>query len=85
MITEQQLLIDGMHCAACVRRVEKALLKVENVSFASVNLADQTAFVQGTPLQKHLLLPLLKSVLGLRYWKARKNAELSNKLKQNAC
>ncbi|AIJ30378.1 copper-translocating P-type ATPase [Actinobacillus suis] len=47
MAKEQQLLIDGMHCAACVRRVEKILMKVEGVSFASVNLADQTAFVQG--------------------------------------
>ncbi|WGE46689.1 heavy metal translocating P-type ATPase [Actinobacillus equuli] len=47
MAKEQQLLIDGMHCAACVRRVEKILMKVEGVTFASVNLADQTAFVQG--------------------------------------
>lgn len=47
MAKEQQLLIDGMHCAACVRRVEKILMQVEGVTFASVNLADQTAFVQG--------------------------------------
>ena len=45
--SETQLLINGMHCAACVRRVEKALGKVEGVNFASVNLADQTAFVEG--------------------------------------
>lgn len=45
--SETQLLISGMHCAACVRRVEKALSKVEGVNFASVNLADQTAFVEG--------------------------------------
>ena len=44
---EQQLLIDGMHCAACVKRVEKALSKVNGVNFASVNLVDQIAFVQG--------------------------------------
>lgn len=47
MSQETQLLINGMHCAACVRRVEKALGKVEGVTFASVNLADQTAFVEG--------------------------------------
>lgn len=47
MPQETQLLINGMHCAACVRRVEKALGKVEGVNFASVNLADQTAFVEG--------------------------------------
>ena len=45
--SETQLLISGMHCAACVRRVEKVLGKVEGVNFASVNLADQTAFVEG--------------------------------------
>ena len=32
--SETQLLINGMHCAACVRRVEKALGKVEGVNFA---------------------------------------------------
>lgn len=47
MTKEQQLLINGMHCAACVRRVEKSLMKVDGVAFASVNLADHTAFVQG--------------------------------------
>ncbi|MFA9488425.1 MULTISPECIES: heavy metal translocating P-type ATPase [unclassified Mannheimia] len=59
-MTEQQLLIDGMHCAACVRRVEKALLKVENVSFASVNLADQTAFVQGNANSEALITAVTK-------------------------
>lgn len=53
--SETQLLIGGMHCAACVRRVEKALLKVEGVSFASVNLADQTAFVEGNALPQNML------------------------------
>lgn len=35
--------ISGMHCAACVRRVEKALLSVPGVLDASVNLAMETA------------------------------------------
>lgn len=63
-MTEQQLLIDGMHCAACVRRVEKALLKVENVSFASVNLADQTAFVQGNANSEALIAAVTKIGFG---------------------
>ncbi|MDY2947815.1 MAG: copper-translocating P-type ATPase [Mannheimia varigena] len=63
-MTEQQLLIDGMHCAACVRRVEKALLKVENVSFASVNLADQTAFVQGNAPSEALIAAVTKIGFG---------------------
>ncbi|MDW1150179.1 copper-translocating P-type ATPase [Mannheimia haemolytica] len=63
-MTEQQLLIDGMHCATCVRRVEKALLKVENVSFASVNLADQTAFVQGNANSEALIAAVTKIGFG---------------------
>ena len=37
--------ISGMTCAACVRRVEKALTKVDGVDAASVNLAAETATV----------------------------------------
>ena len=37
------LLIDGMTCAACVGRVEKALAKVDGVISAQVNLATETA------------------------------------------
>ena len=37
--------IEGMHCAACVRRVERALLKVEGVSAASVDLVGERAVV----------------------------------------
>ncbi|QLB44276.1 heavy metal translocating P-type ATPase [Mannheimia pernigra] len=61
---EQQLLIDGMHCAACVRRVEKILLKVENVEFASVNLADHTAFVQGNAAPQALVAAVTKIGFG---------------------
>ena len=35
--------IDGMTCAACVSRVEKALPKVDGVAEATVNLATETA------------------------------------------
>ena len=38
--------IDGMTCASCVARVEKALAKVEGVVSAQVNLATETAQVQ---------------------------------------
>jgi Cu+-exporting ATPase len=42
----QDLAITGMHCAACVRRVERALLRVPGVVEASVNLATESARVQ---------------------------------------
>lgn len=47
MAQESQFLLTGLHCAACVHRVEKMVGKLPEVSLVSVNLADQTAFVQG--------------------------------------
>ncbi|MGH7741338.1 MAG: cation transporter, partial [Candidatus Eiseniibacteriota bacterium] len=44
--TPLQLEITGMHCAACVSRVEQALAAVENVTSASVNLATERATVR---------------------------------------
>ena len=40
------LQVEGMTCASCVARVEKALLKVPGVSSASVNLATEKATIQ---------------------------------------
>src|SRR3546814_9294772 len=40
-----RLQIEGMTCASCVGRVEKALLKVPGVTAASVNLASEAAEV----------------------------------------
>ena len=37
--------IDGMTCASCVARVERALRKVDGVQDASVNLATESARV----------------------------------------
>ncbi|HEU0163536.1 MAG TPA: heavy metal translocating P-type ATPase [Thermomicrobiales bacterium] len=41
--------IDGMTCASCVRRVERALAKVDGVASASVNLATERASVAFEP------------------------------------
>ena len=41
-----QLKISGMHCAACVTRVEQALAAVPGVESASVNLATERALVR---------------------------------------
>ena len=43
------LLVEGMTCASCVGRVEKALLKVPGVFAASVNLATEKATVHALP------------------------------------
>ncbi|WP_174918052.1 heavy metal translocating P-type ATPase [Burkholderia lata] len=44
-----ELDIDGMTCASCVSRVEKALVKVPGVTRASVNLATERATVDAAP------------------------------------
>src|SRR5262249_20617454 len=40
--------VQGMTCASCVARVERALQRVPGVASASVNLATESAAVQGT-------------------------------------
>jgi Cu+-exporting ATPase len=43
---EINLDVEGMTCASCVARVEKALLKVDGVTGASVNLATESARIK---------------------------------------
>ncbi|MDW8106267.1 MAG: cation-translocating P-type ATPase [Armatimonadota bacterium] len=44
----QRLRVKGMTCAACVRRVERALQQVPGVQAATVNLATETAEVEAS-------------------------------------
>ena len=53
---ELTLAIGGMSCAACVRRVEKALVRVSGVNEASVNLATERASVVGTEVDTAALI-----------------------------
>jgi Cu+-exporting ATPase len=46
--------IEGMTCASCVRRIEKALIKVPGVQEASVNLATEQARVHFDPATVNL-------------------------------
>ncbi|MQW92562.1 heavy metal translocating P-type ATPase [Acinetobacter wanghuae] len=49
-IFEQSIVIEGMSCASCVARVEKALKKIAGVTEAQVNLATEKAHIQSTHL-----------------------------------
>ena len=49
------LAIDGMTCAACVTRVEKALLAVPGVTGAAVNLATKSARIEGAAQPESLI------------------------------
>lgn len=46
---ELDLLVSGMTCASCVRRVERALTKLDGVEVATVNLANERASVTYDP------------------------------------
>ncbi len=48
-VGEVRLAIEGMTCASCVGRVERALSKVQGVEAASVNLATESAHVKLDP------------------------------------
>ncbi len=52
---EALLPIEGMTCASCVRRVEKALTKVPGVDAANVNLATEKASVTFDPARVDLM------------------------------
>lgn len=52
----QQLLINGMSCASCVSRVQKALQAVPGVTQARVNLAERSALIMGSASAIDLVL-----------------------------
>ncbi|MFN7223244.1 MAG: heavy metal translocating P-type ATPase [Paracoccaceae bacterium] len=58
---DMDIAIEGMTCASCVARVERALLAVPGVTFASVNLATERATVTGTA-DPFLLLKAIEAV-----------------------
>jgi Au+-exporting ATPase len=57
------LSIEGMSCASCVGRVEKALLAVPGVAAAAVNLATEKAEIRlDRPVDRHSLIGALEKV-----------------------
>jgi len=54
--------IDGMTCASCVGRVEKALSGLEGVTQAQVNLATETARIDGAGLSAETIARQLEKV-----------------------
>jgi Cu+-exporting ATPase len=52
--TERSLPVQGMHCAACVRRIELTLAELDGVEAASVNLATASATIHYDPTRIEL-------------------------------
>ncbi|HHR5846419.1 TPA: copper-exporting P-type ATPase CopA [Providencia alcalifaciens] len=59
-----QLLLDGMTCASCVSKVQKALNSVPGVENARVNLAERSALVTGTAKPDDLVEAVVKAGYG---------------------
>ena len=53
--------VTGMHCAACVRRVERILAAVPGVEAAQVNLATEEARISGATYREEALAAALES------------------------
>lgn len=53
-MTNESLLIGGMTCAACAKRIEKALNKLEGVNQVSVNFATEKAYISFDPQSTRL-------------------------------
>jgi Cu+-exporting ATPase len=64
---EASLAVEGMTCASCVRRVERALLKVPGVESAAVNLATERAKVVYDPSEGPGVEGLRAAVEGAGY------------------
>ncbi len=72
-LTHVTLDIGGMTCASCVRRVEKALAKVDGVQSAEVNLATEVATVAFDPAA--VALPDLTAAVGRAGYSATEHVE----------
>ena len=61
--SSETLLVQGMTCASCVGRVEKAIARVEGVASASVNLATERAEVRyvGHPVHEAVVASIRKA------------------------
>lgn len=58
------LLLEGLTCAACVLKVERALQGVDGVKSVNVNLAEQTAFVTGEVNPQELINRVMQAGYG---------------------
>lgn len=62
LISTISLPIEGMTCASCVGRVEKALGKVEGVDSVTVNLATERADIKARPSVNRPDCPILNDL-----------------------
>ena len=75
--------IEGMTCAACVKRVEKAILKMDGIKSVSVNFAAERAFVEYDP--QKIRIPAIRETIektGYRALEVSRNSAASDEQKR---
>ena len=70
----KQYIVEGMSCAACQARVEKAVIKVSGVTSCSVSLLTNSMGVEGTATDDDII----KAVVDAGYSAKAKDANKSN-------
>lgn len=73
--------IEGMHCASCVGRVERALNAVPGVTEAAVNLATEQARVTGTMDSEQIIAAVKTAGYAARKSESAENAEAASEQK----
>jgi len=79
-----QLAVQGMTCASCVGRVERALQAVPGVAEASVNLATERAHVRGTATADELVAAVAKAGYDARVISAAAGADAETSQRKDA-
>ncbi|MEB3422143.1 heavy metal translocating P-type ATPase [Salipiger marinus] len=80
----QDLAVEGMSCASCVGRVERALAAVPGVSAASVNLATERATVRGSADPDLLVAALRKAGYEARVQSAQQGPSPEDEARKDA-
>ncbi|EIJ68331.1 copper-translocating P-type ATPase [Pasteurella bettyae] len=81
-------MLEGLSCAACVSKVEKALLHIPEVAKAQVNLAERTALVYGKVDPKTMIEAIVEAGYGAELVedenlrREKQNAQAGHEIKQ---
>lgn len=59
---QKTIFIEGMHCAHCVSAVQEALLALEEVTAAEVDLAGKKAVVETTAADNSILQEAIEDI-----------------------
>ncbi|MBU5590402.1 cation transporter [Clostridium sp. MSJ-4] len=54
----KKILVEGMNCNHCVNHVTEALLEIEGVKSAKVDLDSKTALIEGDPSEEQIKLAI---------------------------